>query len=574
MTEQASLEVKAPGVETEPERTPESQRQNLDLWQKAELALQEERAKKAQNCWQNYRGVLRSNRDHGPQNGPHLGAGGLPNRQGGSSRPAVPTRAVPAVPTADAASSRADDLWHKEDLEVQRRRAAAHRKGAGLRIYDISDGRHKGGLVKGKGRSDADSDRRVYPSKSADSSWKGTLQKDGRFWKVLLSRRQMDDHLLMHWCRWAQPHLDRLPSKAVVVIVDLSFNQISLCGLKALLQTLKDADVPVEGFSLHHNCLNDAAASELAQYIQHSSYTLYELHLSHNQISELGARSLLESAVKALQSPVELVSGRPNIRYPCERNGQQVPLWLRLGQNRIGDGCGSAWVRSFLQSMEHELLAARRSVCQSISEDPWGQYDHHNDAHLFCEALLAYGCDHASCTQTYPEMPGLPPGPVVHLPMLDQQLSREALRQGTQQTQGAKGAQARVKGGLKGKGKGSFSKGKGRETRERHEASAPRPSVRLETVDLLDLESETSQPVKKDGLDGGEQKSMPATKGIPATIRQQTILPEGLGPEVILQPGDEVRILYAGSEDLGDEGFLFASFPGGEGWIPASSVEE
>eukprot|EP00913_Durusdinium_trenchii_P000142 g128.t1 len=205
--------------------------------------------------------------------------------------------------------------------------------------------------------------------------------------------------------------------------------------------------------------------------------------------------------------------------------------------------------------MEHELLAARRSVCQSISEDPWGQYDHHNDAHLFCEALLAYGCDHASCTQTYPEMPGLPPGPVVHLPMLDQQLSREALRQGTQQTQGAqgaKGAQARVKGGLKGKGKGSFSKGKGRETRERHEASAPRPSVRLETVDLLDLESETSQPVKKDGLDGGEQKSMPATKGIPATIRQQTILPEGLGPEVILQPGDELLDAFAEAAASGD----------------------
>lgn len=58
-----------------------------------------------------------------------------------------------------------------------------------------------------------------------------------------------------------------------------------------------------------------------------------------------------------------------------------------------------------------------------MSEDPWGCHDH-GDAHLFCEALSGYGCDHLNCTQMYPEISGLPPGPVVHLPMLDQQ-SRE-----------------------------------------------------------------------------------------------------------------------------------------------------
>jgi hypothetical protein len=95
----------------------------------------------------------------------------------------------------------------------------------------------------------------------------------------------------MHWCKWAQSHLERLPPKAVVSLVDLSFNQISAVGLEVLLQTLSDADVPVEEMSLHHNVLNDAAANQLAQYLQRSQYTLYELHLSHNQISELGARS-------------------------------------------------------------------------------------------------------------------------------------------------------------------------------------------------------------------------------------------------------------------------------------------
>lgn len=78
-------------------------------------------------------------------------------------------------------------------------------------------------------------------------------------------------------------------------------------------------------------------------------------------------RSLLEAAVKALQSPLELVSGgRPNVRYPCDRQGQRVPLWLRLHHNRLGDGRGPAQVRAFLQGMEHELLAARRQAAGNI----------------------------------------------------------------------------------------------------------------------------------------------------------------------------------------------------------------
>ena len=74
-------------------------------------------------------------------------------------------------------------------------------------------------------------------------------------------------------------------------------------------------------------------------------------------------RSLLESAVKALQSPSELLCGsRPTFRYPCDRQGQLVPLFLRLSNNRIGFGRSSKWVQDFLESMEHELLTTRRQV--------------------------------------------------------------------------------------------------------------------------------------------------------------------------------------------------------------------
>ena len=40
------------------------------------------------------------------------------------------------------------------------------------------------------------------------------------------------------------------------------------------------------------------------------------------------------------------------------------------------------------------------------------------------------GCNQSRCTQMHPELPGLPPGPAVHLPMFDQQDVRRELRQG------------------------------------------------------------------------------------------------------------------------------------------------
>ena len=40
------------------------------------------------------------------------------------------------------------------------------------------------------------------------------------------------------------------------------------------------------------------------------------------------------------------------------------------------------------------------------------------------------GCHQSRCTQMHPELPGLPPGPAVHLPMFDQQDVRRELRQG------------------------------------------------------------------------------------------------------------------------------------------------
>ena len=249
-------------VEAEPERTPENS--DLDaLWQKAEVTLQEERQKKVANPWSSYKGLSKGSRGYGSS----------------------PT-------TRSTTTDDFDHLWEQSELEIRRRRAKQQSKG--FRVYDISDGKgSKGFKSKGfKGGKGYPERPRVYPSKSAENCWKDTLQKQGHFWKILLSRRRIDDGILNHWCKWAQTHLNRLPPKAVISMVDVSFNQITATGLGVLLQTLTAADVPVEALSLHHNLLNDVAANELAQYLQHSSYTLYQLHLSYNQISELGARKI------------------------------------------------------------------------------------------------------------------------------------------------------------------------------------------------------------------------------------------------------------------------------------------
>ncbi|CAJ1381519.1 unnamed protein product, partial [Effrenium voratum] len=527
----------------EPERTPEDAD---ELWLNAEAALQEQRSKKVQNPWRNYTGA------RGPS-GPRATRGERSPRDG-LTRATRTTRTTQTTQTAQAAQatqasltvsteevSESEDLWQQAEQEIQRRREACKSR-RGLRIYDIS-GRGKGrGKGKGKDRQSEWSVPISYPS-SAQSSWRGTLvpAEGGKSsWKVLLSKRQMDDSALMHWCGWARPRLQQ--PHMHLTILDLSFNKITAYGLNAVLKIMREAEVPVEGMSLHHNCLGDEAADTLAQYLLHAPYTLWELQLSHNNIGNLGARALLEAAVKAVQSPQELQQGRAGPRYPCERDGKKVPLWLRLGCNALRGSQN-------LQRTELELFPARRSLCPVA--DPWGNFGAESAAaQLFCEALAGFGCDHSRCSQLYPEQPGLPAGPPVHL-VLDTPAT----------------SQWRLQHSLRGLRRDLRQFPKGNSDPD-HVEPAP------DFVDLLDVE-----PIFQDfeSRAPGELEldvfcSDSAGTGTPeklargrARILRDVELPGGLGPQVTLHAGDEVQVLYEGSDDLGDGGYLFASFLDREG---------
>ena len=418
----------------DPERTPEGSNlrcDDLDLWKKVE----EERG---QRSWDRYN-KLREGREAREAAEP------APRRAERAERILSERSDRRRECKADKAESEQissegkglEDLWQKAEAELQRRRAQAANRG--LRVYDMAKGKGREGLGKGSERYER-YERSGYPSKTVQSSWQGSLQLegDGRQYKVLLSRRNLDDVALQHWCRWARPKLARLPSSAVVILIDLGFNKITAQGLQLLLDMLQELEVPVEALSLHHNLLADEAADALAQYLQHSSHTLFELSLTNNQIGEPGARTLLEAAVRAMQSPSELEqSGTNAVRYPALRQNKKVPLWLRLGYNRIGEG-RPGFIRNFLKRTEAELQKIRQGLgtaSESPEEDPWASFAGlraggtrvpDSSTHIFCEALSGLGCDQKCCTQLYPEVNGFPAGPAVHLFQLDQQLERES----------------------------------------------------------------------------------------------------------------------------------------------------
>jgi len=554
------------GPEMDPERTPEEASgkpcDDLDLWKKVE----EERGQRSWDRYNRMRGarqVKASARD--------VEVSGRPP----AMEPSMAKRERAEQPVLEEGSLGLDDLWQQAEAELQRRRAQAAQAASssrGLRVYDMAKGEGKG------------VERSSYPSRAVTSSWQGSLQQelhDGRQYKVLLSRRNIDDKAIELWCRWARPKLARFPANAVITVMDLGYNKVTAQGLQTLLTMLRELEVPVEALSLHHNQLADEAADALAQFLQDSPHTLYELSLTNNQITEPGARTLLEAAVRAMQSPLELEAGATTtaVRYPALRDSKKVPLWLRLGYNRIGDGRPS-FVRNFLRKTEAELLKIRQTLGSGEGdEDPWANFvglraggtrAPDSTTHLFCEALSGLGCDQKHCSQLYPEYNGFPAGPVVHLFQIDQQLDRESCNS-WQAPRPRRHEEGKGKGEKGGKGKSGKSAGKpGKGFRDFQgsdgiQRDAPRQSEK-ELRSLFDLPKE------------GERQMSPNSKrsrGTLAFVVRDVLEPETLGAEVSLWPlrsGDAVRVLYQGSEDLGDGGYLWASFNGREGWIPTTAV--
>jgi len=87
------------------------------------------------------------------------------------------------------------------------------------------------------------------------------------------------------------------------------------------------------------NDIGDAGAKKIADFLIKSNKCVRELHLSHNRITNQGARMLFE-AVKECRYP--LIENRP--KKPNEENNEikdeklySTPLWLRLEWNMINE---------------------------------------------------------------------------------------------------------------------------------------------------------------------------------------------------------------------------------------------
>ena len=112
--------------------------------------------------------------------------------------------------------------------------------------------------------------------------------------------------------------------------------------------TLEDslASLRVRRLFLWRNKITDIGALALCKLFHHlgPNYPLYELHLSHNRITSVGADKLLE-AIKASKA------------YPRVSNNsgkRDIPLWLRLEYNYID-----------YKKTEHFALSKNIKICMA-----------------------------------------------------------------------------------------------------------------------------------------------------------------------------------------------------------------
>jgi len=95
---------------------------------------------------------------------------------------------------------------------------------------------------------------------------------------------------------------------------------------RALMQLRAAGTAAVRAVYLWKNELGDAGAISVAQLLEQPSFPgsdrgpIAEVHLSHNNITLVGAEALFAAALK---------------RYPRSSQGGLVPLWLRLEHNAI-----------------------------------------------------------------------------------------------------------------------------------------------------------------------------------------------------------------------------------------------
>lgn len=140
----------------------------------------------------------------------------------------------------------------------------------------------------------------------------------------------LTDESMQIYCRWFHQILQKSREECgmrslrqVRAKIDFSKNGLSDEAIGRLLQALQRSELQVVSLNLFGNCLTQAGAQHIAEFIRGASLPLRELHLAHNRLDE---ESVLELASAFVEHP-----------RCCRGESRPAPVWLRLNNNWVAE---------------------------------------------------------------------------------------------------------------------------------------------------------------------------------------------------------------------------------------------
>eukprot|EP00435_Cladocopium_sp_Y103_P043271 s29_g12.t1 len=187
-------------------------------------------------------------------------------------------------------------------------------------------------ILMGRWRKPAKSEKSVEPLPERRPSHREAAQWSARFSidaaiavvTISMSKTGLTDEDLERWCVWVRGHLATQRHSCALGVVDFAENRLTAKGVRHLLETFLDLQLPVQVLKLHHNRIAEGWC--FAAYLQRG--WLHELHLSHNELDAQASAAIIEAAVQASDASKKIYPRRVG-------KGNSAPLWVRLEQNYI-----------------------------------------------------------------------------------------------------------------------------------------------------------------------------------------------------------------------------------------------
>lgn len=218
--------------------------------------------------------------------------------------------------------------WHREDSSRWGDGGQGGSSWSGADDWNEGQWDNKGSGGKGSGGKGSEGHwygSAAWKGKSNKKSKEEEAQKDLR---IELADRQLADAGIQQWLTREGPQVlyELKRSGGSFDSVDVSSNQITDTGCAALVKWLMDSRVPVRRLKLFKNQLKAGCSTAICKLIEDKDLGignvsgLQELHLSSNNITVEGIKSILDSIC---------------LRKKLVQDKFNPPIWLRLERNGL-----------------------------------------------------------------------------------------------------------------------------------------------------------------------------------------------------------------------------------------------